>query len=92
LKINIDESLRRRLRDLDKQSRRRVGVALDQLAAAWGNPHLHAGAGIRKLPDGYFECRSGLKLRLLFKVQADALHIVLMGNHDEVRRFIKSSR
>jgi len=41
----------------------------------------------------YFECRSGLHTRLVFKVLgSEALHFVFMGNHDEIRRFIKSSR
>jgi hypothetical protein len=71
--------------------RRLIGSAIDRAAQAWGAPHLHAGTGIRKLSPAYFECRVGLKTRLVFKALApDALHFHFMGSHDEIRRFIKS--
>jgi hypothetical protein len=58
--------------------------------AAWGQPHLHAGSGIRKLSPTYFECRSGLHTRLVFKmIEGQTLYFAFMGNHDEIRRFLK---
>jgi hypothetical protein len=81
------------LRALDRQSRQALGQAINDARDAWGQPHLHAGAGIRKLKQSYFECRSGLGLRLVFEdFGADGLYFIFMGNHDEIRRFLKSSR
>jgi mRNA-degrading endonuclease YafQ of YafQ-DinJ toxin-antitoxin module len=33
--------------------------------------------------------RVGLDLRLIFKVERDAITFVFAGTHDEVRRFLK---
>jgi hypothetical protein len=37
-----------------------------------------------------FECRAGLKVRLLFRASSMALEIFFAGNHDQVRRFIRN--
>jgi hypothetical protein len=36
-----------------------------------------------------FECRAGLKVRLLFRPNAGALEFFFAGNHNEVRRIIQ---
>jgi len=55
-----------------------------------GWPHLHKGAGLRKLRDEYYEARIGLKERLLFENTPEALVFEFIGNHDEIKRFLKS--
>jgi hypothetical protein len=45
--------------------------------------------GIRKLVKNYFEMRVGLKLRLVFKVEPEAIVFAFGVIHDEVRRFLK---
>jgi hypothetical protein len=36
-----------------------------------------------------FECRAGLKVRLLFRHNAGALEFFFAGSHNEVRRIIQ---
>jgi hypothetical protein len=74
------------LRDADVT---RVEEALRVLPDCFGHPHLHAGISIRRLRKNVFECRAGLKIRVLFRVNAQALEIFFAGNHDEVKRFIR---
>jgi hypothetical protein len=93
LRIEIAEDLRKLLRPLPPSERLLIGQAIQQTATTWGAPHLHAGIGIRKLTRTYFECRSGLRLRLVFKaIGSESLHFILLGNHDEIRRFLKIHR
>ena len=66
-----------------------IGQAIDRLQAALGQPHQHAGLGLRKLVKNYFEMRVGLELRLLFKVESKSVTFVFAGTHDEVRRYLK---
>ncbi len=55
-----------------------------------GKPHEHAGIGLRKLGASFFEGRSGLRLRLIFEVlPGGILYFHLLGDHEEVRRFLK---
>lgn len=60
-------------------------------ADACGQPHLHAGLGLRRMPP-FMECRCGLALRLIFQREGDALVFHRCGTHDEVRRFLKNLR
>jgi hypothetical protein len=68
-----------------------VGETLGSVLEAWGEPHRHAGIGVRKLGSGIFECRCGLRLRLLFIPGAKAreLNFFAIGNHDEIQRILR---
>ena len=68
-----------------------MNQALLGLVAAWGFPHAHQGAGIRKLGPDVWESRAGLRLRLLFKTAKAERELILfeVGNHDDIRRVLK---
>lgn len=77
------------LKNLSDADVARAEEALRVLPDCFGQPHLHAGISIRRLRKNVFECRAGLKLRLLFRANARALEVFFVGNHDEVRRLIR---
>ena len=58
----------------------RVEAALRVLPDCFGQPHRHAGISIRRLRKNIFECRAGLKVRILFRVSAQALEVFCVGN------------
>ena len=62
--------------------------AIPSLTAAFGKPHAHF--GLRKLGGRVYEFRVGLRLRIVFRHDADTLFLLLIGTDDEVRRFIRS--
>ena len=63
--------------------------ALRELPAAFGRPHVHAGLGIRQLRPGLYELRVNLVLRAVFVRAADALEVQMIGNHAEVRQYLR---
>ncbi|MGD1084686.1 MAG: hypothetical protein ABSA47_08050 [Verrucomicrobiota bacterium] len=67
----------------------RVEEALRVLPDCFGRPHLHSGISIRRLRRNIFECRAGLKVRLLFRADAQTLEVFFVGGHDGVRRIIR---
>jgi len=67
----------------------RVEEALRLLPGCFGRPHVHSGISIRRLRNNFFECRAGLKVRLLFRANVRALEILFVGNPDAVRRVIR---
>jgi hypothetical protein len=77
------------LKNLSDADVTRAEEALRALPECFGKPHLHAGISIRRLRKNVFECRAGLKVRLLFRANADALEIFFVGSHDDVRRLIR---
>ena len=87
--IFLSERFRAVVREYPKPVRVEIGKAIDLLQESLGHPHRHAGLGVRKLTKNYFEMRAGLDLRLIFRLEVDAIVFVFAGTHDEVRRFLK---
>jgi len=70
----ITERFQHDVKDLDDGQRRAVFDAILALPAALGDPHTHAGLGLRKLHrSGIWEARVGLGLRLVFGLQTELL-------------------
>lgn len=65
-----------------------VNAAVARLERAFGRPHEHSGLGLR--PFGrYFEVHAGLGMRVLFLNEQADLFLCFVGNHEQVRAFIK---
>ena len=77
------------LKKLSDADAARTEEALRALPGCFGQPHRHAGISIRRLRHNVFECRAGLKIRLLFRAKAQVLEVFFVGSHDEVRRLIR---
>ena len=79
------------LKSVPAARRAEIFAAMNAALNAYGQPHLHASLGLRRIPP-FMECRCGLDLRLVFQREADALVFHLCGTHDEVRAFLKNKR
>ena len=90
LRIELSAEFRKAIRALSKGQRRHVGQVLNGIQAGFGQPHSHSGLGIRRLRKNYFECRAGLKLRLVFRGERGVLTFTAAGDHDEIHRLLKS--
>lgn len=44
---------------------------------------------LKKLPHGNFEISINMDLRVLFQLQGDAMVLVLLGDHEDVRRYLR---
>lgn len=90
MRILLSERFQRDVRGLDDGQRRAVFDTVLALSVAIGDPHIHAGLGLRKLHrSGIWEARVGLGLRLVFGMQPDLLALVRVGSHEQIRRFLK---
>jgi hypothetical protein len=90
--LTIDPAVLQRLRRLSKAERTECLLALCELVDGFGRPHTHSGLGIRKLGHKLFECRGNLELGFIFQNRPNDLFISFLGNHDEVRALLKSSK
>ena len=88
--VRIDRRLLAAIRRLAATERRELGGAITAAQEVFGSPHVHTGAGVRKLKGRWYEVRAGLEQRLVFRECEDCLSFEFMGNHDEVQRFLKS--
>ncbi len=91
MRLALTERFQRDVRALSEGERAAVFDALLALPAAFGDPHLHAGLGLRKVHgSGIWEARVGLGLRLVLALERETATLVRVGGHDEVRRFLRS--
>jgi hypothetical protein len=88
--VLLGTRFRAALKDLSDAELVRVEEALRLMPECFGQPHLHSGLSIRRLKKNVFECRAGLGLRLLFREKGSALEFFFVGDHDAVRRLVRS--
>lgn len=81
----------RLLKSIPSSRRTEVFAAMQAAATALGQPHLHAGVGLRRIR-AFMECRCGPDLRLIFQRDDDSLVFHLCGTHEEVTALLKNLR
>lgn len=47
------------------------------------------GIGLKRLQDNIWEIRVSIKMRLLFSFEKDEITFIIIGNHDEIRKYLK---
>ena len=86
MNIALTERFERDVRALPAERRAGVLECILSLLRAIGEPHLHAGLGVRKLHiSGIWETRIGL----VFALEKDAVTLVRAGTHDAIRRYLR---
>ena len=80
----------RRYKKLSTAQQERVDRAVERFAASFGNPHGHSGIGLRAF-GRYLEFRAGLDLRILALPEKGDVFLMCVGDHDEVRSYLKNN-
>jgi len=79
----------RRFKKLDRSRRQKAYEAIDALMNYFdGVTPLSKGLGLKNWKDDYWEIRSTLKDRIIFKF-TDRVSFLFIGNHDEIRAFMR---
>jgi len=85
----FDASFSRSLKRLEPLQQLEVKRRVDLFIRAMVAHQLPAGFGLTKLRPALWELRSGLAQRILFWRSHDEARFTFVGDHDEVRRFLK---
>jgi mRNA-degrading endonuclease RelE of RelBE toxin-antitoxin system len=88
--IELDDDFRLKVKALSKEDRSIIGSTISDIQEAFGNPHVHSGIGVRKLRPRLYEARTDLGQRLLFEDREECLFFFKLGNHDEIRKYLKN--
>ena len=83
--IETTARFRKAIRGREAEVLRRLRLVQD----GFGKPQVHTGLSIRKLAEDLFECRTDLKLRLVFLARRGTLTFDYAGNHDDVQKYLK---
>jgi len=87
--IQQDKRFCREFEKLSTVDQARIRDALKKIVSVFGEPHRHAGLGLRKLGRDVYEVRVGLELRILMTRHKAVLLLRTIGNHDEISRFLR---
>ena len=74
---------------LSEERKGRIRKALKALTVLFETGEMPAGLGLKSLVHGIWEVRAGLYDRVLFRRTADLVEFLLIGSHDEIRKFLK---
>lgn len=85
-KSSFDRSVKSLPPEIKQEVKELCLILIDVLS---GERELSVGMGLKNLRKNFWEIRKGLKLRILFRWQADHVEFVLAGTHEEIKRYLK---
>lgn len=89
MRFEFQPSFDRRFKQLSSPRQRKVRVAIEALLAYLDRKGpLRPGLGLKNFQGDYWEIRIDLHDRIIFEL-TDRVIFWLVGNHDEIRRFMK---
>lgn len=91
IRIDIGPRVRKTAQRLGPEITAQAEKVLASVAQHFGDPHRHAGLGLRKLGKRSYECRITLQWRLVFIRELDRLTAFDIMNHDQVKAWLKNA-
>ena len=88
--IYYQPGFERRYKKRTPQQRSRVDAAVARFEEKIGRPHEHSGVSPRGF-GRYVEFRAGLELRMLALAEGGDFFLMCVGNHDELRAYVRSN-
>ncbi|HXP59552.1 MAG TPA: hypothetical protein VN829_03620 [Dongiaceae bacterium] len=79
-------------RRLNRESQANLETVPAEVARHFGEPHRHAGLGLRKLTQDAWECRLDIRRRIVFIQEGDSLRAYDIMDHNDVRAWLEGRR
>jgi mRNA-degrading endonuclease YafQ of YafQ-DinJ toxin-antitoxin module len=74
---------------LSKSLQEKTWYQLNAFLEHIGSPVKPKSLRLKKLPFGNFEISVNMDLRIIFQLHGDALVLILLGDHEDVRRYLR---
>lgn len=91
-KILILPSFERSVRKLSSPEKRKLAQSLEDFNSFLLREEMPLGFGFKKINHDKYEFRVDIRLRVVVKVEGNEYYLVLVGNHDEVKRYLRYYR
>lgn len=75
---------------LPRERQSKVKTSMEKLDSLLLGNERPFGLGLKHLKHGIWEIRAGLSDRILFRRANDILEFLIVGSHDEIKRFLKN--
>lgn len=87
---NFKASFDRCFKKLSSQKQKCVFDAIESLKVFYETRKISQGLGLKYLRKNYWEIRASLQDRIIFSLENDKVSFILVGSHDDVRKFLKN--
>ncbi|MDD5422691.1 MAG: hypothetical protein PHT32_04640 [Candidatus Omnitrophica bacterium] len=91
-RILILSSFERSVKKLTRQDKDNLAESLEGFNSFLLSGEAPAGLGFKKINHDKYEFRIDIRLRVVVKVEGGDYYLVLAGNHDEVKRYLRHYR
>lgn len=91
-KILILPSFERSVKRLNPQDKSQLAESLEAFNSFLISGKAPYGFRFKKINHDKYEFRINIRLRVVVKAEGDNYYLVLAGNHDEVRRYLRNFR
>jgi len=92
IRVRIRPRLLKTARGLTQAEVAEVNAAIAAAQENFGQPHLHAGVGLRKLGRRSYEVRAGLDHRVVFVLESGELIAHDIMDHNQIRQWLKGRK
>ena len=90
MKYSFKSSFTHLFTKLDRLKQIQVVEALEALKTVFESGVKPEGLGLKRLRKNIWEIRSSLKDRVLFAYEKDEITFILVGNHNDIVRYLKN--
>lgn len=91
-RILILPSFERSVKKLAHQDKDNLAKSLEGFNLFLLSGEAPAGFGFKKINHDKYEFRVNIRLRVVVKIKGEDYYLVLSGNHDEVKRYLRHHR
>ncbi len=77
------------LKALPPDRKERVKEAIKKLVIFFEQGERSQGLGLKKIRKNFWEIRTNIKDRILFRVKNGVVEFIIVGKHDEIRKYLK---
>ena len=85
-------SFERSAKKLSLIDKRHLAESLEQFNAFVVSGDVPLGLGLKKINHDKYEFRAGLRLRVIVMAEGNTYYLVLVGSHDDVKRYLRRFR
>ena len=87
--ILILPSFERSAKKLSSHEKKSLAKSLEKLNRFVSTGEVPVGLGFKKINHDKYEFRVDIRLRVVVKVESDIFYLVLVGSHDEIKRYLR---
>ena len=90
--LAVSNHFRKQLRKLSSHDQQKAAATLKGFLAALTAGSIPSGYGVKKINHDKYELRVDIRIRIVMKADGDTLVCHVIGNHEDVRRYLRAYR